>query len=199
MKFLAFISATFICASAQTPMTAVATTTQPVRAVPAIEAQVVHEPLQQRSMAYQRMCRARLLAKLNRVLETRDTPRGLVVTVPDSLLADGNTVPPETSKKLAEIAEMFPPDVTIRVEGYTDHRGTSAQNLEASYKRAQAVQDVLAANDALPRRIPTAGFVSNATIAGRANRRVEIVISGQGIGQTVLSARTWALASVPGI
>ena len=149
----------------------------------------MHEPLQQRSVAYQRLCRSQLLAKLNRILETRDTPRGLVVMVPDSLLSNGNTVPPETSKKLAQIAEIFPPDVTVRVQGYTDHRGTDAENEANSYRRAQTVQDVLAANDPLPRPIAIAGFVSSAPLTGRANRRVEIVISGPGIGQTVASRR----------
>ena len=154
-----------------------------------IEAQVVHEPLQRRSVAYQRLCRSQLLSKLNRILETRDTPRGLVITVTDSMLLNGNVVPPETAEKLAEIAELFPPDVKIRVQGYTDHRGSEAENEAASYRRAQAVQDVLVANDPLPRKIAVAGFVSSAPQASRSNRRVEIVISGQGIGETMSSFR----------
>jgi flagellar motor protein MotB len=157
--------------------------------IPPIEAQVVHEPLQRRSVAYQRMCRAQLLAKLNRILETRDMPRGLVITVPDSMLSNGNVVPPETAEKLAKIAELFPPDVKVRVQGYTDHRGSEAENEANSYRRAQAVQDVLMANDPLPRSIKVAGFVSSAPLPGRANRRVEIVISGQGIGEAVSSSR----------
>ena len=77
--------------------------------------------------------------------------------------------------------------MTVRVEGYTDHRTSNAENEANSYRRAQAVEDVLAANDTLPRPIAVAGFVSSAPLAGRANRRVEIVISGPGIGQTVAS------------
>lgn len=155
-----------------------------------IEAQVVHEPLQRRSVAYQRLCRSQLLSKLNRILETRDTPRGLVITVTDSMLSNGTVVPPETAEKLARIAELFPPDVKVRVQGYTDHRGSEAENEAASYRRAQAVQDVLMANDPLPRSIAVAGFVSSAAPqAGRSNRRVEIVISGQGIGETMSSYR----------
>jgi outer membrane protein OmpA-like peptidoglycan-associated protein len=153
--------------------------------IPPIEGEPVNEPLQRQSITYQRICRAQLLANLNRILPTRDTPRGLVVTVPDSLLSTKNAVSPETSKKLAQIAEMFPHDVTVRVEGYTDHRGSNAENEANSYRRAQAVQDVLASNDTLPREIAVAGFVSSAPQPGRANRRVEIVISGPGIGQTV--------------
>ena len=154
-----------------------------------IEAQVVHEPLQPRSVAYQRLCRAQLVAKLNRILETRDTRHGVVITVPDSLLSSDNVVPPETAEKLAKIAELFPHDVKVRVQGYTDHRGSEAENEAASYRRAQAVQDVLMANDPLPRPIAVSGFVSSAPQAGRSNRRVEIVISGQGIGEAVSSSR----------
>jgi flagellar motor protein MotB len=154
-----------------------------------IEAQVVHEPLQPRSVAYQRLCRSQLLSKLNRILETRDTPRGLVIMVTDSMLSNGNVVPPETAEKLAKIAELFPPDVKVRVQGYTEHRGSEAENEASSYRRAQAVQDVLMANDPLPRKIAVAGFVSSAPQAGRSNRRVEIVISGQGIGETMSSSR----------
>jgi flagellar motor protein MotB len=154
-----------------------------------IEAQVVHEPLQRRSVAYQRLCRSQLLSKLNRILDTRDTPRGLVITLPDSMLLNGNMVPPETAEKLAKVAELFPPDVKIRVQGYTDRRGSEAENEAASYRRAQAVQDVLMANDPLPRAIAVSGFVSSAPQAGRSNRRVEIVISGQGIGEAMSFSR----------
>ena len=199
MKVLALILAALITAASASAQSPAGPPLRLVASLPPIEAQAVLEPLQGRSVAYQRLCRAQLLTKLNRILETRDTPRGLVVTVPDSLLSNGSTVPPETSKKLAQIAELFPPDVTIRVQGYTDHRGSDAENEANSYRRAQIVQDVLSANDPLPRRIPTAGFVSNAPVPGRSSRRVEIVISGQGIGETPLSARTWALASVRGI
>ena len=205
VKVIALIFTTLMAATSafsQSPATAVTTSTQQLRRaayVPPLEAEVVNEPLQRRSVAYQRLRRAQLLARLNRVLKTRDTPRGLVVPVPDTLLSNRNTVPLETAQKLAKIAEMLPPDVTIRVEGYTDHRGSEASNEDASYRCAQAVQDVLVANDNLPRSIAIAGIVSNAPMAGRANHRVEIVISGQGIGQTSMSARPRAVASQHGM
>jgi outer membrane protein OmpA-like peptidoglycan-associated protein len=195
IKGLAIIFAVLVlmaATSAYSQSTAAMTSVPPLRLtayVVPVEAEVVNEPLQRRSVVYQRLCRAQLLAKFNRILPTRDTARGLIVTVPDSLLSNRNTVPPETSKKLAQIAEMLPPDVTVRVEGYTDHRSSNAENEANSYSRAQAVQDVLMSNDSLPRAIAIAGFVSSAPLAGRANRRVEIVISGAGIGQTVASAR----------
>ena len=191
MKGLALIFTVIIAAPlARSQSTTAITSVPPLHRaayIPPVEAEPVNEPLQRRSITFQRLCRAQLLAKLNRVLETHDTRRGLVITVPDSLLSNRNTVPPETSRKLAQIAEMFPPDVTVRVEGYTDHRGSNAENEANSYRRAQAVQDVLVANDTLPRSISIAGFVSSAPLTGRANRRVEIVISGPGIGQAVAS------------
>jgi len=168
LKAIALIFATLMAAtsaSSQSPATAVTTSTQQLRRaayIPPLEAEVVNEPLERRSVVYQRLRRAQLLARLNRVLKTRDTPRGLVVPVPDSLLSSRNTVPLETAQKLVKIAEMLPPDVTLRVEGYTDHRGREASNEDASYGCAQAVQDVLVANDNSPRSIAIGGFVSSA-------------------------------------
>ena len=160
---------------------------------PPIEAEAVREPLQPRSMAFQRRSRAQLLAQLNRVLPTRDTPRGLVVTVPAWLLFSRGDVPDGTVDRLARIAGMLPPDVTVRVEGYSDDQGSDAENENASYGRAQAVRDVLAANDDLSHSIVAAGLVSNTTGVSRTNRRVEIVISGQDIGQRALPARAYAM------
>jgi outer membrane protein OmpA-like peptidoglycan-associated protein len=149
-----------------------------------VEAEAVQEPLQSRSASLLRVRRAQLRIQLNRILPTRDTARGLVVTVPETLLADLNTVPPETSARLAKIAAMIPADVTVRVEGYTDDRRATAANQATSYGRAQAVRDVLVENDESPRDILAKGFVSNAVMTGRPNRCVEIVISGRGIGSS---------------
>ena len=124
--------------------------------IPAIVAEPVREPLQKKSVDLQRTRRAQLLAQLNSILPARDTPRGLVVTVPESSQA---------SERVARIAELIPSDVSVRVAGCTDER------------RARAVRDVLIANDPVPREIAVTG--------GRANRCVEIVISGQGIGHAV--------------
>ena len=163
--------------------------------IPTIEAIAVQEPLQRRSAAVQRLWRARLVEELNRILPTRETVRGLVVTVPESLLPGRGAVPRVTSDKLARIAEIIPPDATVRVEGYTDDLGSTGRNLDGSCGRAEAVRDILVANDNASRSISATGFVSSARSASGANRRVEIVISGRVIAPEVFSRRAYALAS----
>ena len=145
-------------------------------------------------MAVQRLWRARLVEELNRILPTRETPRGLVITVSEPLLSS-NAVPKPTYDRLARIAELIPPDATIRVEGYTEDLGSNDKNLDGSCGRAEAVRDVLVTNDNASRTILATGFVSNARAAGRASRHVEIVISGKGIAPDFLSRRAYALAS----
>ena len=160
---------------------------------PVIEAEAVREPLQPRSAAFQRMCRAQLLSRLSRILPTRDTPRGLVVTIPGWLLNSSNNVPDGTADRLAKIVEILPPDVNLRVEGYSEDLGSDSENQNASYGRAQLVRDVLASNDDLSHSIVAAGLISTATGLERASRRVEIVISGPGIGQRPLQGRAYAM------
>jgi flagellar motor protein MotB len=154
-----------------------------------VEGQAVLEPLSRRSATLQLLCRAQLKARLNRILPTQDTPRGLVVSVPASLLSNHQALPRETSEKLVRIAEIIPPDVAVRVEGYTDDRGTSARNESGSSGLAETVREVLVANDNVPREIMATGFVSKALARARAKRCVQIVIAGRGIGQSVSLAR----------
>ena len=154
-----------------------------------IEAEIVKEPLQKKSVTFQRLRRAYLLQQLNRILPTQDTAEGLVITLPDSLLSNPGGLLPSTTARLAKIAETLPPDVTVRVLGYTDEQGYSAANERSSYGRAQAVSDVLSDNDDVPRSIAVAGFVSSTHIPGRDSRRVEIVIAGDGIGALPVTPR----------
>jgi outer membrane protein OmpA-like peptidoglycan-associated protein len=71
--------------------------------------------------------RARLLAQLNQVLQTRDTLRGLVVSMPD-VLFDFNkyTLKPEARERLARISGIVLayPDLKLQIEGYTDSIGS---------------------------------------------------------------------------
>jgi outer membrane protein OmpA-like peptidoglycan-associated protein len=70
---------------------------------------------------------------------------------------------------------------TIRVEGYTDNRGSSSYNLKLSRARAASVREALAVGRTTGVPIHVVGrgegkpLVSNTTARGRAlNRRVEI-------------------------
>src|SRR5580700_5969463 len=64
--------------------------------------------------------RARLLAQLNQVLQTRDTVRGLIVSMPD-VLFDFNkyTLKPEARERLARISGIVLayPDLKLQIEG----------------------------------------------------------------------------------
>jgi len=70
--------------------------------------------------------RERLKQQLNQVLQTQETARGLIVSMPD-VLFDFNkyTLKPETREKLAKVSGILLayPDLKVQVEGYTDSIG----------------------------------------------------------------------------
>jgi flagellar motor protein MotB len=143
------------------------------------------------SQTIQRQTRANLLAGLNNILPTRDTPRGLVVVVPDSMLETSPRNPsPPVARQLAQIAALITtyPGLSVRVEGYTDDRGSDVEDLAISQGRAQVVRDILITNGVPAGAAMAAGYgkdhpiASNDSAAGRdQNRRVEIVILGQAL------------------
>jgi outer membrane protein OmpA-like peptidoglycan-associated protein len=136
--------------------------------------------------------RVQLLEQFNRILETRDTPRGLVVNMGDVLFDFGKyDLRPEAREKLAKLSGLIlaHPGLNLAVEGYTDNVGSDEINQTLSQKRAEEVRNYLV-NQGLPDATVTAqGFgksspaADNLTAAGRQkNRRVEIVVSGEVIG-----------------
>ena len=139
--------------------------------------------------------RQRLLDQLNQVLETKDTPRGLVVSMPD-VLFDTNkyALKPAARERLARIAGIVLayPDLRLEIEGYTDSTGTEQYNQVLSEKRAATVRDYLIdhgvnLNNTLARGLgESEPIASNETVAGRKlNRRVELVVSGDVIGSKI--------------
>jgi len=141
-----------------------------------------------------------LLAQLNSMLVTRDTPRGLVVTVTDPYFESesNDTLRPAATERLMRIAVMLKahPDLVVRVEGFADdrHRGDICE------RRADAVRTMLVRYGVAPNSIQILSYgssrplESNATASGRAqNRRVEIVVAGQSIGDMALWDRTYSL------
>ena len=136
--------------------------------------------------------RAQLLEQFNRVLETRDTPRGLVVNLGDVLFDSGKyTLKSDAQLKLAKLAGIVlsHPGLHLAVEGYTDSTGSAEFNQKLSEQRAGAVRDFLIAQGLADADVTAKGFgqaspvADNATAAGRKlNRRVEIVVSGEIIG-----------------
>ena len=136
--------------------------------------------------------RAQLLEQFNRVLETRDTPRGLVVNMGDVLFATGKyDLRPEAQIVLAKLSGIIlsHPGLNLAVEGYTDSVGSDDFNLKLSRQRADTVRDYLVIQGLPDSSMTAKGFgksdpvTDNDTPAGRQrNRRVEIVVSGEIIG-----------------
>jgi flagellar motor protein MotB len=142
--------------------------------------------------------RMALLDQLNGVTAVLDTARGLVVTVPDSDFT-GPEMHPAVSGRLTRIAAivMAQPGLRIEVEGNSDTSGGQ----ELSSQRAEAVRRALIAQGFPEGRVTARGlgdtdlFGPNTSVAGRAaNRRVEIVISGDTIGDLPLWDHPYRLA-----
>ncbi len=136
--------------------------------------------------------RARLLEQFNRVLETRDTPRGLVVNMGDVLFDTGKfNLRPEAREKLAKLSGIVlaNPGLKLAVEGHTDSTGSDEFNQTLSEQRAEAVRGYLNEQGLEQGSVTAQGFgksmpvADNDSAAGRQkNRRVEIVVSGEVIG-----------------
>jgi flagellar motor protein MotB len=134
----------------------------------------------------QRDLRGQLLERLNGELTTRDTPRGIVVTVTDADF-EGATLRPEAAQEVARVASIAGSvtGLQVAVQGYTDSPG--AERL--SEDRAAAVRSALVSGGLPASMVSSQGLggsrplTSNSTEEGRIeNRRVEIVISGNPIG-----------------
>ena len=136
--------------------------------------------------------RARLLKQLNQVLETRDTPRGLVVNMPDVLFDIGQfTLKPAARERLARISGIVLayPELKLEVEGHTDGIGSDDFNQKLSEKRAASVRDYLVNSGISMDSVVARGYgktqpiADNSTSEGRKlNRRVEMIVSGDVIG-----------------
>jgi outer membrane protein OmpA-like peptidoglycan-associated protein len=139
--------------------------------------------------------RARLLDQLNRILETRDTPRGLVVTMADVLFDTGKyDLRPTTREKLARLAGIVlaNPGLVLQVEGHTDSTGSDELNQKLSEQRAGTTRDYLIQQGLDAGSITAKGFgktmpvADNSTADGRQkNRRVELIVSGEVIGTAI--------------
>lgn len=136
--------------------------------------------------------RARLLAQLNQVLQTRDSARGLIVSMPDVLFAFNKyNLKPEARERLAKVSGILLayPDLKLGVEGHTDSIGSDEYNQQLSEKRADSVRGYLVSEGVKPDTVTATGLgkadpvADNSTAAGRQlNRRVDIIVSGDVIG-----------------
>jgi outer membrane protein OmpA-like peptidoglycan-associated protein len=181
-------------AAAQQQQAAALAAQQQAEAAAAAAQQQAQLAEQQREQAIQQKeaMRARLLAQLNQVLQTRDTAKGLIVSMPDVLFAFNKyDLKPEARERLAKISGIVLayPDLKLQIEGYTDSIGSDEYNQQLSEKRAEAVRDFLVSNGVSINNVTAQGMgkadpvADNSTAQGRQlNRRVEMIVSGDVIG-----------------
>ena len=139
--------------------------------------------------------RAKLSEQLNSILQTRDSARGLIVSMSDVLFDTGKfSLKPGAREKLAKVAGILLayPGLNIEVGGYTDNVGGDAMNQTLSENRADSVRDYLVQEGVATGSVSAKGFgntspvASNDNSAGRQqNRRVELLVSGDAIGSPV--------------
>jgi outer membrane protein OmpA-like peptidoglycan-associated protein len=139
--------------------------------------------------------RAKLSEQLNSILQTRDTARGLIVSISDVLFDTGKySLKPGAREKLAKVAGILLsyPALNIEVDGYTDNVGGDVMNQTLSDNRASSVRDYLVQQGVASNSVSSKGFgntlpvASNDSSAGRQqNRRVELLVSGEAIGSPV--------------
>ena len=139
--------------------------------------------------------RTQLSEQLNSILQTRDSARGLIVSMSDVLFDTGKySLKPGAREKLAKVAGILLayPGLNIEVGGYTDNVGSDAMNQTLSENRAGSVRDYLVQQGVLTNSVSARGFGNSLPVAtndnssGRQqNRRVELLVSGEAIGSPV--------------
>ena len=139
--------------------------------------------------------RAKLSEQLNSILQTRDSARGLIVSMSDVLFDTGKySLKPGAREKLAKVAGILLayPGLNIEVGGYTDNVGGDAMNQTLSENRAGSVRDYLVQEGVAANSVSAKGFGNTLPVAtndnstGRQqNRRVELLVSGDAIGSPV--------------
>lgn len=136
--------------------------------------------------------RARLSEQLNNVLQTRDSARGLIISMSDVLFDIGKySLKADAREKLAKVSGILLsyPGLNIQVGGYTDNVGGDEMNQVLSENRAGSVRDYLVQEGVAAASVSAKGFgstlpvASNESSTGRQqNRRVELLVSGDSIG-----------------
>ena len=145
----------------------------------------------------------RMQDALSRIVETRRTPQGMTIILPDSTFRfdfDRAELSQKNRELLSRIAGILlvSKGYGLSVFGYTDDVGTAEYNQQLSLRRAKAVQDYLIQAGLDPAIMNLKGFgktsplVSGTSAEARArNRRVEIALTDSEIkylGETGSSA-----------
>ena len=153
------------------------------------------ENLRQQAENEKAELRARLLQQLNSILATRDSARGLVANMSDVLFRSGSfELTPGARERLAKVSGIVLayPSLHVSVEGHTDAIGGDQYNQDLSEHRAQAVRDYFVQQGISSSAVEAHGFGKTSPIASndspegrQQNRRVELVLSGDAIGQNL--------------
>jgi outer membrane protein OmpA-like peptidoglycan-associated protein len=127
-------------------------------------------------------------------LTVQESPRQVCLYLAADVLVDFDkaTIRPDAAKTLRQVADIIRAKSrgVVRVEGYTDSKGSAALNARLSEQRAASVKEWLVSREGLNTAIATRGFGAANPVAPNAkpdgsddpvgrqrNRRVEIVIS----------------------
>jgi outer membrane protein OmpA-like peptidoglycan-associated protein len=156
--------------------------------------------LRQQAESEKAELRSRLLNQLSRILQTRDSVRGLIVNMSDVLFDSGSfTLKPAAREKLAKMSGIVLayPGLNLQIEGHTDSVGRDEFNQLLSEQRANSVRDFLVQQGVPALSITARGLgktqpvSTNDTPEGRQqNRRVELVVTGEAIGTATLASAT---------
>lgn len=135
----------------------------------------------------------RMQEALNRIVETRRTPTGMVIELPESSFRfdfDKADLSQKNRELLARISGilLISKGYGLSIFGYTDDVGSDEYNQQLSLRRAKAVQEYLV-HSGLDASIinvkgfgKTSPFDKGSTAAARArNRRVEIALTDSSI------------------
>jgi outer membrane protein OmpA-like peptidoglycan-associated protein len=147
--------------------------------------------------ADQSALRMRLFEQLNGMLPSRDTPRGLIVTVANSAFS-GAELRDSALAQVTRIAALIAanPGLRVEVEGHAEGDGSE----QFSLRRAEAVRSALVRQGVAASSVSARGLGNTrpiappTTAAGReANQCVEIVIAGDPIGTLPFWDHTYSL------
>lgn len=141
----------------------------------------------QRRVEAERQAQA-AMASLRQVAAVREESRGTIITLSGQVLfAPGeSTLLPIAAQRLTQVAQALRDQGArhLRVEGFTDSRGSPAGNQRLSQARAEAVRDYLVNQGVPTAQVDAQGYgpdrpiADNRSAEGRANnRRVEIVVA----------------------
>jgi outer membrane protein OmpA-like peptidoglycan-associated protein len=153
---------------------------------------------EQQRVAQVRASAATLKQTLGRFGTVRETERGLVLVLPESVWANARAsqLAPAANAKLEPLAALLAnnPDYQITIESYTDNRGDEASLQQLTQERAQALAQAFVAAGVDGARIQASGMgvanpvAPNTKAQGRLrNRRTEITLTLTGNQNTAIN------------